>query len=103
MLQKQEQTGEQTGMSTWFDFLTDQASGEQAVDNAWVYTHFGSPKNKEINCLHTNGQLINYQYYGYSHFEGPTKFMVQPSTLVLFWIVKIITKDIKNKSENKSV
>ena len=47
MLQKQEKTGEQTGMSTWFDFLTDQASGEQAVDNAWVYTNFRSPKTKK--------------------------------------------------------
>ena len=39
----------------------------------------------------------------YSHFEVSTKLKVKPFTLVIYWVSKITTQEIKNKLDNISV
>ena len=46
-----------------FDSPNNNSSGLE-VENVWVYTPGGSPKNNSGCSLHTNGWLTNYQCYG---------------------------------------
>ena len=59
-------------------------------------------KNKDMVYIPMCGSaIINVMVY--TLFGGSPKLKVKPFTLVIYWIVKCITQDIKNNFENMSV
>ena len=99
VLPKQKQPVEYTGMQKCSFFSADQYSGDLAVEDAWVYIPGGSPKNKKM--VYTplgSSPTINVMVY--AHFVSLPKLKISPFTLVIFYRVKSMIQEIKNKSDN---
>ena len=81
----------------------DQLYGYLEVDSSRVYTLGVSPKTYKERVYKTIDRSPTTNVMVYTHFEGLPKLKVNPFTLVIYWIDKTITKQIKNKSDNMSV
>ena len=68
VLQKQEQTGEETGIRYHYVFPDAKPSGYLSDENEWVYTLGGSPKNDKYMVYTQMDGLptINVVFYGHS-------------------------------------
>ena len=77
-----------------------QTSGDLAVDISWDYIPVGRPKKNKYGVYIPMGGSPTTNFVVYTHFGVSPKLKVKPLTLIIYYIVRSITWEVKNKLDN---